>query len=184
MSRPFFGNQTTVTSNWSAFPWMLWISSFYFFFGLEKNLATKYVDKNFQILKPKHFSLTQGVNHWKKSHKSSCQGSNGSPQAFATPAETWFLNFAAFWKPHGVSAKNRNSSKCFNTSKWRMIEVASEQNQSRKVGRGETSKFGSFFVSQRCKVNGERQTKSGFFQASPFSWFTKLLWRSRTCFDL
>lgn len=123
-------------------------------------------------------SLTRG-----KSHKSSCQGSNGSPQAFATPAEMWFLNFAAFWKPHGFLAKNRNSSKLKQTRPFLAHDRSCFGADLNREKLGE-AKLPNFDLFCQPKLQGERQTKSVFSKHHPFFGFTKLLWRSHTCFDL
>lgn len=160
---------------------MLWISSFYFFFGLEKNLATKYVDKNFQILY-NTASLTQRENHWKKNIQDQLPRVKRKPTSICHTCGDVVLKFFSFLKTPWVLRKIEiPPSWKKHAHSWRMIEVASEQNQSRKVVRGETSKL-IFFVSQSCKVKGKQNL--AFSKHHPFFLFAKLLWRSHTCFDL
>ena len=130
---------------------MLWISSFYFFFGLETNLATKNVDKNFQILyKPLPWL---GENHIKVAAKGQTETHKHLPHL--PRCGFWILQLSenpmGFWRKIEIPPSwNKH------VHSWRMIEVASEQIWIAKSWARRNFQILIFFVSQSCKVKGKQ----------------------------
>ena len=130
---------------------MLWISSFYFFFGLETNLATKNVDKNFQILyKPLPWL---GENHIKVAAKGQTEAHKHLPHL--PRCGFWILQLSenpmGFWRKIEIPPSwNKH------VHSWRMIEVASEQIWIAKSWARRNFQILIFFVSQSCKVKGKQ----------------------------